>query len=169
MIYYVIGNIGAGKTYYIENNISDENTIKIYEPITEYKKYLNSLYTGKVNNESIQTDLTYISNVHICKELMFCDLYNNDIYIESIPDLKDIVFRYAYNEYDIYTMRTKIYKLIKQKKYNIDNVIYVGQHLSINDLQNRIKKRGRDNEENIPCSVLKKLNEGYKLFYFNLI
>ena len=167
MKYFVVGTIGVGKSTFIEKK---DYIYKIYEPISEYSSYLEDLYLNNINNKEIQDKLTEISINFINSELKKCTNSDKDIYIESIPEIKDIIFRFAYGEYDLDILNQRLKDFIKDNsdEYNLNNIIFIGLDLSTNEIKKQIKIRNRPNEKNISDDTLFNLQLGFMIFKYLL-
>lgn len=157
----IAGNIGVGKTSLVEFLTSTYNITPFYEP-NEENPYLEDFYRD-MKQWSFHSQLYFLSNkfrihqqvdlsdgVVVQDRTIFEDV---EIFATALHDMKKISDR----DWQTYH---QFYKNIIASIKPPDLMIYL--KCSIRTIRKRIKIRGREMEQDIPLSYLKRLDKLYE-------
>ncbi len=157
----IAGNIGAGKTSLVEFLTSTYNITPFYEP-NEENPYLEDFYKD-MKRWAFHSQLYFLSNkfkihqqvdstpgVVVQDRTIFEDV---EIFATALHQMKQISTR----DWQTYQ---GFYQCITASIKPPDLMIYL--KCSIRTIRKRIKIRGREMEQNIPLSYLKRLDKLYE-------
>ncbi|MCB8994292.1 MAG: deoxynucleoside kinase [Bacteroidales bacterium] len=157
--YIVIeGNIGAGKTSLVNKLGEDLNAKVILERFAE-NPFLPKFYEDP-ERFSFPVELSFLADrYHQLKE----ELSNRDIFSRLVlADYyfsKSLIFARITLKDDEFNLYRQLYDIIHQHLPLPD--LYVYLHVPVSRLQENIKMRGRDYEQNIDSDYLLDLQNGY--------
>ncbi|MEA3446987.1 MAG: deoxynucleoside kinase [Bacteroidota bacterium] len=156
------GNIGAGKTSFVQKFCKLKNYKGVYEHF-ENNPFLPKFYEDPEKyaftvEMSFLADRYHQLNKEIHQQDMFTDGIASDYYL-----VKSLIFArstLSSQEFDLYR---NIFNIIYQRLPSPD--IYVYLHKSPEKLLSNIHERGRDYEKNISADYLKSIENSYFTFF----
>lgn len=155
------GNIGAGKTS-LANLLSNEFNAK---PVLE--RFADNPFLPKFyeDNEryAFPLEMSFLADRYqqLTDDLAQYDLFKNFI-ISDYYIFKSLIFAQVTLPKEEYLLYRKMFDLMYKEITKPDLYIYLFQNTE--RLLENIKKRGRDYEQSIETSYLKKIHNGYKNF-----
>jgi len=157
----IAGNIGVGKSTLVEKVCEEFGWEPYYEPVTE-NPYLEDFYQD-MDKWAFHSQLFFLTNrIRSHKELMLHP--TSVVQDRSIYEDAQIFAQNLYNQGQIshrdYSTYQEFYQLLITLLNPPDLVVYL--KASVDTLQSRIARRGRDFENSIPRDYLIQLNELYK-------
>lgn len=156
----IVGNIGTGKTTVIQK-INSVLRIPIFlEPVEEWKEWLDIFY-----KDHHRWGFTF--NVNVL--MSFVQWKNNTfraIYERSPMCCRHVFTDLQYKQGYMNTMEMELFdKLYQQLAWEPDIIIYVRS--SPQTCAERIQKRGRECESNVPLDYIEKVHEQYEYMISN--
>lgn len=166
------GNIGSGKTEFINNICSlINNKYVIYtEPIEKWTSF-NNLNLLKLKYEN-PNEYAYLCQDYIQLTLFDIHKQNHDYKLveRSLPSLHNVFNKYSYSYDDISEIQ---YKLLEEKhniyynSYNkINKFIYLRTDPAV--AYNRIRQRNRSGEQNISLELIESIHALHEDWISNL-
>lgn len=157
------GVIGVGKTS-LAGLLTDKVGGKQVLEIVEKNPFLSDFYDDK-DKFAFQVQIFFLfSRYHQQEDLMQFDLFKQTVFTDYIFE-KDKIFAYLNLSEKEISLYEKIYNLLVKKVPKPDLVIYLQASTEI--LMERIRKRGREFEKNIPVAYIEELNQAYNYFFFH--
>jgi len=161
--YIVIeGNIGTGKTSLATRLANDFNTRLILERFAD-NPFLPKFYENQ-NRYAFPLELSFLADRY--KQLKN-DLSNPELFQQqTVSDYilnKSLIFAASTLKDDEYDLYQRLFDIINPNLPKPDLLVYL--HKDVDQLKRNIRNRGRDYEQNIEDSYLKKLEEGYWKFF----
>lgn len=152
------GGIGAGKTTLATSMAKDFNTRLILEQFAD-NSFLPKFYE-QPSKYAFALELSFLAErFHQLKnELSRQDLFQPKI-ISDYYFLKSLIFAKANLEEDEYSLYYKLFNIINDSLPKPDLFVYLFQ--DVKRLQQNIKKRGREYEQNISDEYLLKIQTAY--------
>ncbi len=165
----ICGNIGSGKSTFLEEVAKFHNKHPVRQLITpNIAKFLKLKYEGGVGtNVGEKKEITFrlqLEFVRMYAQEMVMSDPTLDSYWEGVLSLIAVFSRIAYTDdfidFDHWTKIMDEYERYGLPKLDdFDLVVYLKP--SFNEIQRRIGERGREGEEGISLSYLKKIHERY--------
>ena len=155
------GNIGAGKTS-LSNMLSDEfNAKKVLERFAD-NPFLPKFYEDQ-ERYAFPLEMSFLADRYqqLTDDLAQFDLFKNFI-VSDYYIFKSLIFAQVTLQKEEYQLYRKMFDLMYKEITKPDLYIYLFQNTE--RLLENIKKRGRDYEQSIESSYLKKIQDGYKSF-----
>lgn len=155
------GNIGAGKTS-LANKISiDFNAKLILERFAD-NPFLPKFYEDP-GRYAFTLEMSFLADRYqqISDDLSQLDLFK-DFIVSDYDVFKSLIFSKITLPEDEFSLYRKLFYLMYKDLRKPDLYVYLYQNT--NRLQQNIKKRGRDYEQNIADDYLEKINAGYLEF-----
>ncbi|SIQ25075.1 2-amino-4-hydroxy-6-hydroxymethyldihydropteridine diphosphokinase [Maribacter ulvicola] len=152
------GNIGAGKTTLATKISEDFNAKLILERFAE-NPFLPNFYEDQARY-AFPLEMSFLADRYqqFTEDTNQLDLFKSFM-VTDYDIYKSLIFAKVtlqQNEFDLYRkVFNFMYKEVKKPK------IYVYLYQTTDRLLQQIKKRGRDYEQNIELTYLKKINRGY--------
>ena len=161
----IAGNIGCGKTSFVEMFSKEYNLMPYYENIDN--PYLNDFYSD-MKQWSFKLQISFLANKvtqmrSIAKEDMNV-IQDRTVFEEAMVFVKNLNNMLLMSKRD-YTTYLRIYNLLLEDISKPDLLIYLKS--DVPTLVANIKKRGRVFEQNIQHEYLEKLNELYDDWFYN--
>ena len=158
------GNIGAGKTSLATQISHDFNAKLILERFAD-NPFLPKFYEDP-QRYSFTLEMSFLADRYqqISDDLSQLDLFK-DFIVSDYDVFKSIIFSKITLPEDEFKLYRKLFYLMYKDIAKPDLYIYLYQNTE--RLQENIKKRGRDYEQNIESSYLDKINRGYLEFLRN--
>ena len=158
------GNIGAGKTSLATKIAQDFNAKLILERFVD-NPFLPKFYEDP-KNHAFTLEMSFLADRYqqITDDLAHLDLFK-DFIIGDYDVFKSLIFSKVTLREDEFKLYRKLFYLMYKDISKPDLYIYLYQN--IERLQENIKKRGRDYEQNIDNDYLEKINSGYLEFLKN--
>ena len=155
------GNIGAGKTSLANQIAEDFNAKPLLERFAD-NPFLPKFYKAQKRYAFI-LEMSFLADRHqqISEELAQLDLFK-DFIISDYDIHKSLIFSKITLEEEEFKLYRRLFYQVYRDITKPDLYIYLIQ--STAQLQQNIKKRGRNFETNIPPTYLDKINEGYLEF-----
>ncbi|MCL7753756.1 2-amino-4-hydroxy-6-hydroxymethyldihydropteridine diphosphokinase [Polaribacter sp. Z022] len=155
------GNIGAGKTS-LANMISNEFNAKIVLERFAENPFLPKFYKDK-ERYAFPLEMSFLADRYqqLTDDLAQFDLFKNFI-VSDYYIFKSLIFAQVTLQQEEYLLYRKMFDLMYKEITKPDLYIYLFQNTD--RLLQNIKKRGREYEQNIEPSYLKKIHSGYKNF-----
>ena len=160
----IAGNIGAGKSTLVRFLARRFGRNALYEPV-EHNPYLDDFYND-MKRYAFASQVFYLTRkfaLHVqaqrSEERVILDrsIYEDaEIFAEGLKAQKVLIKR----DYDTYR---ELYDVIRQEVQPPDILIYL--RCSVRGLRRRIRKRGRDYEQDIPIAYLRRLNQMYEAWF----
>ena len=155
------GNIGAGKTS-LANMMSDEFNAKIVLERFADNPFLPKFYEDN-ERYAFPLEMSFLADRYqqLSDDLAQFDLFKNCI-VSDYYIFKSLIFAQVTLQKDEYKLYRKMFDLMYKEITKPDLYVYLYQNTD--RLLQNIKKRGRDYEQSIESSYLKKIQDGYKSF-----
>lgn len=152
------GNIGAGKTSLAIKIAYDFNAKLILERFAD-NPFLPKFYED-ANRYAFALEMSFLADRYqqISDDLSQLDLFK-DFIISDYYVIKSLIFSKITLGGDEFTLYRKLFNLMYKDIAKPELYVYLYQ--STQRLQQNIKKRGRDYEQNIADEYLEKINLGY--------
>jgi len=157
----VEGNIGAGKTSLATQIAHDFNAKLILERFAD-NPFLAKFY-DEPKRYAFPLEMSFLADRYqqISDDLSQLDLFK-DFIISDYDVFKSLIFSKITLQGDEFNLYRKLFNLMYKDLRKPD--LYVFLHQSTQRLQENIKTRGRDYEQNIADDYLEKINAGYLEF-----
>ena len=155
------GNIGAGKTSLSTQIAHDFNAKLILERFAD-NPFLAKFYK-EPKRYAFPLEMSFLADRYqqITDDLSQLDLFK-DFIISDYDVFKSLIFSKITLQGDEFNLYRKLFYLMYKDLRQPD--LYVFLHQSTERLQENIKARGRDYEQNITDEYLEKINMGYLEF-----
>jgi deoxyguanosine kinase len=155
------GNIGAGKTSLASKIAHDFNAKLILERFAD-NPFLPKFYEDAARY-AFPLEMSFLADRYqqISDDLAQFDLFK-DFMVSDYDVFKSLIFSKITLHEDEFTLYRKLFYLMYKDLRKPD--LYVYLHQNTERLQENIKKRGRDYEQNIKSEYLEKINTGYLEF-----
>ena len=152
------GNIGAGKTSLTHLIAEDFNAKPILERFAD-NAFLPKFYED-ATRYAFTLEMSFLADRYqqITDDLQQLDLFK-DFMVSDYDIYKSLIFSKITLPEDEFSLYRKLFNLMYKDIPKPDLYIYLYQNTE--RLQENIKKRGRDYEQNIEDSYLDKINSGY--------
>lgn len=152
------GNIGAGKTSLATKIAHDFNAKLILERFAD-NPFLPKFYED-TNRYAFPLEMSFLADRYqqISDDLSQLDLFK-DFVVSDYYVVKSLIFSKITLSGDEFHLYRKLFNLMYKDIAKPDLYIYLYQNTE--SLQENIKKRGRDYEQNIADDYLEKINAGY--------
>ena len=158
------GNIGAGKTSLATKMSQDFNAKLILERFAD-NPFLPKFYE-EPQRYAFTLEMSFLADRYqqISDDLSQLDLFK-DFIISDYDVFKSLIFSKVTLHEDEFKLYRKLFYLMYKDIAKPDLYVYLYQNTE--RLQENIKKRGRDYEQNIGDNYLEKINAGYLEFLKN--
>ncbi|WP_308991379.1 2-amino-4-hydroxy-6-hydroxymethyldihydropteridine diphosphokinase [Mariniflexile litorale] len=155
------GNIGAGKTSLANKIAQDFNARLILEQFAD-NPFLPKFYED-ASRYAFPLEMSFLAERYqqISDDLSQLDLFK-DFIVSDYDVFKSLIFSKITLQEDEFKLYRKLFYLMYKELRKPDLYIYLYQNTA--RLQENIKKRGRDYEQNIENDYLEKINTGYLEF-----
>jgi deoxyguanosine kinase len=155
------GNIGAGKTSLAKKISCDFNAKLILERFAD-NPFLPKFYED-ATRYAFTLEMSFLADRYqqISDDLSQLDLFK-DFIVSDYDVFKSLIFSKITLQEDEFKLYRKLFYLMYKDIAKPDLYIYLYQNTE--RLQENIKKRGRDYEQNIADEYLEKINTGYLEF-----
>jgi deoxyguanosine kinase len=155
------GNIGAGKTSLAKKISCDFNAKLILERFAD-NPFLPKFYED-ATRYAFTLEMSFLADRYqqISDDLSQLDLFK-DFIVSDYDVFKSLIFSKITLQEDEFKLYRKLFYLMYKDIAKPDLYIYLYQNTE--RLQENIKKRGRDYEQNIADKYLEKINTGYLEF-----
>ena len=155
------GNIGAGKTSLASKIAHDFNAKLILERFAD-NPFLPKFYEDAARY-AFPLEMSFLADRYqqISDDLSQFDLFK-DFMVSDYDVFKSLIFSKITLHEDEFKLYRKLFYLMYKDLRKPD--LYVYLHQNTERLQENIKKRGRDYEQNIKSEYLEKINTGYLEF-----
>ncbi|TGV02412.1 2-amino-4-hydroxy-6-hydroxymethyldihydropteridine diphosphokinase [Flavivirga rizhaonensis] len=155
------GNIGAGKTSLANKIAHDFNAKLILERFAD-NPFLPKFYEDAARY-SFPLEMSFLADRYqqISDDLSQLDLFK-DFIVSDYDVFKSLIFSKITLQEDEFKLYRKLFYLMYKEIAKPDLYVYLYQNTE--RLQENIKKRGRDYEQNIENDYLEKINAGYLEF-----
>ena len=155
------GNIGAGKTSLATKIAHDFNAKLILERFAD-NPFLPKFYED-ANRYAFTLEMSFLADRYqqISDDLSQLDLFK-DFIVSDYDVFKSLIFSKITLAEDEFKLYRKLFHLMYKDLKKPELYIYLYQNTE--RLQQNIKKRGRDYEQNIDNDYLEKINAGYLEF-----
>lgn len=155
------GNIGAGKTSLAKKIARDYNAKLILERFAD-NPFLPKFYDD-AQRYAFPLEMSFLADRYqqISDDLSQLDLFK-DFIVSDYDVFKSIIFSKITLQEDEFNLYRKLFYLMYKDLRKPDLYVYLYQNTE--RLQENIKKRGRDYEQNIDNDYLEKINAGYLEF-----
>lgn len=152
------GNIGAGKTSLASMISRDFNAKLILERFAD-NPFLPKFYEDK-NRYAFPLEMSFLADRYqqISDDLSQLDLFK-DFIVSDYDVFKSLIFSKITLQEDEFKLYRKLFYLMYKDLAKPDIYIYLYQNTE--RLQENIKQRGRDYEQNIDNEYLERINAGY--------
>lgn len=152
------GNIGAGKTS-LANKISHDFNAKLILERFADNPFLPKFYED-ANRYAFTLEMSFLADRYqqISDDLSQLDLFK-DFIVSDYDIFKSLIFSKITLNEDEFNLYRKLFYLMYKDIAKPELYIYLYQNTE--RLQENIKKRGRDYEQNIANDYLEKINTGY--------
>ncbi len=152
------GNIGAGKTSLATKMAHDFNAKLILERFAD-NPFLPKFYED-ANRYAFPLEMSFLADRYqqISDDLAQLDLFK-DFIVSDYYVVKSLIFSKITLDGDEFNLYRKLFNLMYKDIAKPELYIYLYQNTE--RLQQNIKKRGREYEQNIADDYLKKINTGY--------
>ena len=163
----VAGNIGAGKSTLVELLSRELQLTPFYEPVSE-NPYLSDFYED-MKRWAFQSQLFYLTRrLRIHRQLL--DVQGSVIQDRSVYEDAEIFAKNLFLQGDISERDFGVYQDLYQILVTLlpppDMIIYLKTSVPV--LAERITRRGRDFEADIPQNYLARLNDLYESWIANV-
>ncbi|WP_047548079.1 2-amino-4-hydroxy-6-hydroxymethyldihydropteridine diphosphokinase [Psychroserpens sp. Hel_I_66] len=158
------GNIGAGKTSLAQQIAADFNAKLILERFAD-NAFLPKFYE-EPQRYAFTLEMSFLADRYqqISDDLSQLDLFK-DFMVSDYDIYKSLIFSKITLPEDEFKLYRKLFYLMYKDIAKPDLYVYLYQNTQ--RLQENIKKRGRDYEQNIDDEYLEKINSGYLDFLKN--
>ncbi|MBR9916022.1 MAG: 2-amino-4-hydroxy-6-hydroxymethyldihydropteridine diphosphokinase [Algicola sp.] len=158
------GNIGAGKTSLAHKIAHDFNAKLILERFAD-NPFLPKFYE-EPQRYAFTLEMSFLADRYqqISDDLSQLDLFK-DFMVSDYDIYKSLIFSKITLPEDEFKLYRKLFYLMYKDIAKPDLYVYLYQNTE--RLQENIKKRGRDYEQNIDSEYLEKINSGYLEFLKN--
>ncbi|GAA4937960.1 2-amino-4-hydroxy-6-hydroxymethyldihydropteridine diphosphokinase [Algibacter agarivorans] len=155
------GNIGAGKTSLATKISQDFNAKLILERFAD-NPFLPKFYED-ANRYAFTLEMSFLADRYqqISDDLSQLDLFK-DFIVSDYDVFKSLIFSKITLNEDEFNLYRKLFYLMYKDLRKPELYVYLYQNTI--QLQENIKKRGRDYEQNIADEYLEKINAGYLEF-----
>ena len=155
------GNISAGKTSLASKIAHDFNARLILERFSD-NPFLPKFYED-ASRYAFPLEMSFLADRYqqISDDLSQLDLFK-DFIVSDYDVFKSLIFSKITLQEDEFKLYRKLFYLMYKEIAKPDLYIYLYQNTE--RLQENIKKRGRDYEQNIENDYLEKINSGYLEF-----
>ncbi|WP_372753799.1 2-amino-4-hydroxy-6-hydroxymethyldihydropteridine diphosphokinase [Mariniflexile sp.] len=155
------GNIGAGKTSLATKLSRDFNAKLILERFAD-NPFLPKFYHDAARY-AFPLEMSFLADRYqqISDDLSQLDLFK-DFMVSDYDVFKSLIFSKVTLQEDEFKLYRKLFYLMYKELRKPDLYVYLYQNTQ--RLQENIKKRGRDYEQNIENHYLEKINSGYLEF-----
>lgn len=152
------GNIGAGKTSLASKMAHDFNAKLILERFAD-NPFLPKFYED-ANRYAFTLEMSFLADRYqqISDDLSQLDLFK-DFIVSDYDVFKSLIFSKVTLQQDEFSLYRKLFYLMYKDIAKPELYVYLYQNTE--RLQQNIKKRGRDYEQNIEDDYLEKINAGY--------
>ena len=152
------GNIGAGKTS-LATKISQDFNAKLILERFEDNPFLPKFYED-ANRYAFTLEMSFLADRYqqISDDLSQLDLFK-DFIVSDYDVFKSLIFSKITLNDDEFGLYRKLFYLMYKDIAKPELYVYLYQNTA--RLQENIKKRGRDYEQNIADDYLEKINTGY--------
>jgi len=158
------GNIGAGKTSLATKIAKDFNAKLILERFKE-NPFLPKFYADAARF-AFPLEMSFLADRY---QQLLEDITQHDLFTEYVvadyDAYKSLIFANITLQDEEFTLYKKLFHLMHKELPKPDLYIYLYQNTD--RLLENIKRRGREFEQGIEASYLKKINEGYLEFIKN--
>jgi deoxyadenosine/deoxycytidine kinase len=158
------GNIGAGKTSLATKIANDFNAKLILERFAD-NPFLPKFYQ-EPKRYAFTLEMSFLADRYqqISDDLSQLDLFK-DFIVSDYDIYKSLIFSKITLPEDEFKLYRRLFYLMYKDIAKPERYIYL--HQSTERLQENIKRRGRDYEQNIDSHYLEKINTGYLEFLKN--
>ncbi|MCR8668773.1 2-amino-4-hydroxy-6-hydroxymethyldihydropteridine diphosphokinase [Aestuariibaculum sp. M13] len=155
------GNIGAGKTSLATKISNDFNAKLILERFAD-NPFLPQFYKD-ASRYAFPLEMSFLADRYqqISDDLSQLELFK-DFIVSDYDVFKSLIFSKVTLQEDEFNLYRKLFYLMYKELRKPDLYVYLYQNTE--RLQQNIKKRGRDYEQNIADEYLEKINAGYLEF-----
>lgn len=155
------GNIGAGKTSLATKIAHDFNAKLILERFAD-NPFLPKFYND-AQRYAFPLEMSFLADRYqqISDDLSQLDLFK-DFIVSDYDVFKSLIFSKITLQEDEFKLYRKLFHLMYKDLRKPDLYVYLYQNTA--QLQENIKKRGRDYEQHITNDYLEKINAGYLEF-----
>ncbi|MCO4820634.1 MAG: 2-amino-4-hydroxy-6-hydroxymethyldihydropteridine diphosphokinase [Flavobacteriaceae bacterium] len=155
------GNIGAGKTSLSTMISNDFNAKLVLERFAD-NPFLPKFYED-AQRYAFTLEMSFLADRYqqISDDLSQLDLFK-DFIVSDYDVFKSLIFSKITLQEDEFILYRKLFYLMYKDIAKPDLYVYLYQNTA--RLQENIKKRGRDYEQNIEDDYLEKINTGYLMF-----
>lgn len=155
------GNIGAGKTSLSTMISNDFNAKLVLERFAD-NPFLPKFYED-AHRYAFTLEMSFLADRYqqISDDLSQLDLFK-DFIVSDYDVFKSLIFSKITLQEDEFKLYRKLFYLMYKDIAKPDLYVYLYQNTA--RLQENIKKRGRDYEQNIEDEYLEKINAGYLVF-----
>ena len=158
------GNIGAGKTSLVTKISEDYNAKLILERFAD-NPFLPKFYEDK-HRYAFTLEMSFLADRYqqLSDDLAQLDLFK-DFIVSDYDVFKSLIFSKITLQEDEFKLYRRLFYLMYKDIAKPELYVYLYQNTE--RLQQNIKKRGRDYEQNIESDYLEKINAGYLDFLKN--
>nr|WP_158851667.1 2-amino-4-hydroxy-6-hydroxymethyldihydropteridine diphosphokinase [Algibacter sp. L1A34] len=155
------GNIGAGKTS-LANKIAQDFNARLLKERFADNPFLPKFYND-AQRYAFTLEMSFLADRYqqISEDLAQLDLFKQFV-VSDYDVFKSLIFSKITLNTDEYGLYRKLFYLMYKDIPKPELYIYLYQNTE--RLQQNIKKRGRDYEQNIADDYLEKINSGYLAF-----
>ena len=155
------GNIGSGKTS-LAKMMGDEYNAKIVLERFADNPFLPKFYEDK-ERYAFPLEMSFLADRYqqLTDDLAQFDLFKNFI-VSDYYIFKSLIFAQITLQREEYALYRKMFDIMYKEITKPDLYVYLYQNTD--RLLENIKKRGREYEQNIEASYLKKIHDGYIRF-----
>ena len=152
------GTIGAGKTSLASMIAEDYNAKLILEGFAD-NPFLPKFYQD-ADKYAFPLELSFLAERYqqLSDQLSKQDLFKNFTISDYFIN-KSLIFAQKTLQEDVFGLYSKLFHIINQSLPKPDILVYL--YMSVDRLQDNIKKRGRSYEQNIENDYLEKIQAGY--------
>ncbi|MFM2207806.1 MAG: Deoxyguanosine kinase [Bacteroidota bacterium] len=164
--YLVIeGNIGTGKTSLAGRIASEHDTRLVLERFAD-NPFLPKFYDNQARY-AFPLELSFLADrfQQLNDELKPRELFRQQTVADYILS-KSLIFAGVTLKEDEFQLYQRLFHIIHSQLPKPDLLVYL--HKDVSRLQENIRKRGRDYEQNIPDEYLRSLEKGYWDFFRTL-
>lgn len=158
------GNIGAGKTSLVTKISKDYNAKLILERFAD-NPFLPKFYEDK-HRYAFTLEMSFLADRYqqLSDDLAQLDLFK-DFIVSDYDVFKSLIFSKITLQEDEFKLYRRLFYLMYKDIAKPELYVYLYQNTE--RLQQNIKKRGREYEQNIESDYLEKINSGYLDFLKN--
>lgn len=157
---YVVveGNIGTGKTS-LANMLSEEYKTRLILERFADNPFLPRFYKNQIRY-AFPLELSFLADRYqqLMDELSNQDMFRTQVVSDYILS-KSLIFAGITLKEDEFKLYQRLFHIMNPHLRKPDLLVYL--HKSVSQLQENIKKRGRDYEQNIENDYLSRLEGGY--------